>query len=254
MNPLRARWSVRAGSGLALAVAACLPWVAPALTQPENSAPARRLPARVADDSCASVAGLLQGSRVAPAHVTFSLAANYTSSWATVSECARTRSGRWVRTSVTAGRVGSKGFAAPGAKREGDRRSPTGIFTLGTGFGARNPGSRLGYLTLTPRQCWGSTVGSTRYNRPYLGSCPAPDERMFSAVKGAYRQGIVVNYNTAPIVPGRGSAIFVHVRTASATSGCLALPEAAVIRLMRTNRPGDLIIMGVAGQQLPSSP
>ncbi len=252
MTLLLARWLGRIGAGLA--VAAALSSATSAVAQPGNQDPVRRLPARVAEDPCPSVAGLLQGSRRAPARVTFALAATYGSSWATVSECARTRSGRWIRTAVTAGRIGSKGFAAPGEKREGDRRSPTGIFTLGVGFGARNPGSGLGYLTLTPRQCWGSTVGSTRYNRPYLGSCPAPDERMFAAVKGAYRQGIVVNYNTSPIVPGRGSAIFIHVRTASATTGCVALPEAAVIRLMRANRPGDLIIMGVAGQVLPSVP
>lgn len=149
-----------------------------------------------------------------------------------------------MRTATSAGVVGRRGFAAPGAKREGDGRTPTGVFRLGTGFGAADPGSGLGYLRLTPRQCWGSRVGTRTYNRPFRGSCRAPDEAMYRYVHGAYRQGIVIEYNRPVVRQGRGSAIFLHVRTSSATAGCVATTHATVLRIMRQARPGDRIVMG----------
>lgn len=176
--------------------------------------------------------------------VLVALSSSYRASWVTVSECARARSGRFVRLAWTSGRAGSAGFAPPGRKREGDRRSPTGVFRLGSGFGRADPGSGLGYLRLRPDQCWGSRVGSKWYNRPFRGRCVPPDERMYSHVKGAYRQGIVIRYNMDPIRKGRGSAIFLHVRTSGATAGCLSTDEATVVRVMRRFRPGDTVVMG----------
>lgn len=180
----------------------------------------------------------------ASARVLVALSSGYRSSWVTVSECARARSGRFVRLASTSGRVGSAGFAAPGEKREGDRRSPTGVFPVGVGFGRADPGSGLGYLRLRPDQCWGSRVGSKWYNRPFRGRCVPPDERMYSYVRGAYRQGIVIRYNMDPIGQRAGSAIFLHVRTSGATAGCLATDEETVVRVMRRFRPGDTVVMG----------
>jgi L,D-peptidoglycan transpeptidase YkuD (ErfK/YbiS/YcfS/YnhG family) len=38
-------------------------------------------------------------------------------------------------------------------------------------------------------------------------------------------------------VPGRGSAIFLHVGTGSATAGCVSLPRPELIRVLRWMRP-----------------
>ncbi|HRZ36888.1 MAG TPA: hypothetical protein P5534_11050, partial [Candidatus Paceibacterota bacterium] len=53
---------------------------------------------------------------------------------------------------------------------------------------------------------------------------------------GLYDAGIVIEYNTAPIVPGRGSALFVHVWDGDgrkATAGCVALDRARLRDLLR---------------------
>jgi L,D-peptidoglycan transpeptidase YkuD (ErfK/YbiS/YcfS/YnhG family) len=51
----------------------------------------------------------------------------------------------------------------------------------------------------------------------------------------------VVEYNTAPAVPGRGSGIFLHADTGHATNGCVSLPRAELVRLLRRLRPGASI-------------
>jgi len=45
------------------------------------------------------------------------------------------------------------------------------------------------------------------------------------------------SYLPQPGVYGRGSAIFLHVSTGRATNGCVSLPEARLIRLLRWLRP-----------------
>ncbi len=51
-----------------------------------------------------------------------------------------------------------------------------------------------------------------------------------------YRYFAVIEYNAHPVVPGRGSAIFLHV-AAGSTAGCISLPEPQLMRLLRWLRP-----------------
>ena len=48
----------------------------------------------------------------------------------------------------------------------------------------------------------------------------------------AYDYGAAIAYNTAR-TPGRGSAIFLHVGTGSATAGCVSLPKSRLLKLLR---------------------
>ena len=48
-----------------------------------------------------------------------------------------------------------------------------------------------------------------------------------SASPTAYRHLAVIAYNTNPIVPGRGSGIFLHVSPGHPTIGCVSLPRLA---------------------------
>lgn len=197
-------------------------------------------------DPCRAVgAGRVEGLRSRPAHVTLALAAKHGDTAVTVVECRRVTRSRYVQSWAVAGHVGRAGFAPRGAKREGDGRTPTGVFGFGTAFGAGDPGSRTGYLRLRPNSCWGSTVGSARYNTYFRGVCGPADERMFNDVKGAYAQGMLIDYNTAPVRQGLGSAIFFHVSTGGATAGCVSVPASFVTAKIRGTRPGDVIAMGV---------
>jgi len=51
----------------------------------------------------------------------------------------------------------------------------------------------------------------------------------------------VIDYNARPVVPGRGSAIFLHVSAGQATAGCVSLPETTLVRVLRWLRRGALI-------------
>jgi L,D-peptidoglycan transpeptidase YkuD (ErfK/YbiS/YcfS/YnhG family) len=41
-----------------------------------------------------------------------------------------------------------------------------------------------------------------------------------------------------PVVPGRGSGIFLHVQIGKATSGCISLHRAALVHVLRWLDPG----------------
>src|SRR5258707_3597249 len=54
---------------------------------------------------------------------------------------------------------------------------------------------------------------------------------------------VVIGYNTDPVVPGRGSAIFLHVAREdfTPTAGCIAIPREALARLLGLLGPGSTI-------------
>jgi L,D-peptidoglycan transpeptidase YkuD (ErfK/YbiS/YcfS/YnhG family) len=47
----------------------------------------------------------------------------------------------------------------------------------------------------------------------------------------------VVAYNRHPVVPGQGSAIFLHVSDGHPTTGCVSLPVPDLLRVLRALRP-----------------
>ena len=203
-------------------------------------------------DPCRALALGKTRYRPGPArHVVFAVADRYGDTEVTITECARTaRSGRsWRTVLTTRGHVGRNGFAAPGAKREGDGMSPSGSFSLTEAFGEGNPGTALPYRRLRDGgDCWGSTVGDPRYNRYYRGTCLPDDENLSQYMKdGPYKQAVVIDYNRppqSPIVQGHGSAIFLHISAGRPTAGCVSLERPQVEAVMRTLRPHDRIMMG----------
>ena len=65
------------------------------------------------------------------------------------------------------------------------------------------------------------------------GASPEPLHRF-----PAYDYAAVIAYNTARVA-GLGSAIFLHVGTGAATAGCVSLPRARLIKILRWLRPHD---------------
>lgn len=131
----------------------------------------------------------------------------------------------------------AKPFARPGepVKREGDNRSPAGIFGLGQPFGMHATGLP-GYMRLEK----GQTFCVDDVRSPHYGRI-VPRTRAGHGTSGEdmattplYRQGILVAYP-----PNRtqraGSCIFLHVwrRPGSGTAGCIAASEGDITRLQR---------------------
>ena len=68
--------------------------------------------------------------------------------------------------------------------------------------------------------------------------------------KRAYRHFVPIRYNTDPVVPGRGSAIFLHVDWGSPTHGCITLAPSRLTTVLRWLRPAakPLIVIGTKGE------
>ncbi len=139
--------------------------------------------------------------------------------------------GVWTLRFTTDGWLGKNGFRKD--KHEGDGATPTGVFTFGRAFGnAEDPGASLPYLKISPTDVWVDDPASKFYNQ--WARADAPDADWSSAERLAdyekqYKYVASINYNTAPIIPGKGSAIFLHVTTGNPTAGCVAASEAAMV-------------------------
>jgi D-alanyl-D-alanine dipeptidase len=146
---------------------------------------------------------------------------------------------------IVVGRTGlawGVGFDRDGPrKREGDGRSPAGIFTLDTAFGFAPADSvrwvHLPYLPLTANTECVDDTASTHYNAVVERNAVAhvdwqSSEHMRQVMQ--YRLGIIVGYNSAPPVKARGSCIFFHIwgGPRSTTVGCTALDATELARLV----------------------
>ncbi len=144
---------------------------------------------------------------------------------------------RWVRVLGPFDAVlGGKGFAAPDEKREGDRKTPSGVFALGDAFGyAARLDTRLHYRQSGSDDFWVDDVNSPNYNKWVHGDPKAKSFERMHRPDPLYSAGVIVEYNTDPVVKGAGSAIFMHVWRSpdKPTAGCVAMAEANVLALLR---------------------
>lgn len=145
-------------------------------------------------------------------------------------------------------------------KREGDMKSPAGIFNLGSAFGfaAEAPGDwKMPYITLTPSIDCVDDAQSNRYNTIADRSMVTPDwksaEHMRS-VGEAYRWGMVVDQNPAPAKKNGGSCVFMHVWSGvgHGTAGCTAMPQERIEAILGWLNPAahPLLVQMPVGQYL----
>jgi L,D-peptidoglycan transpeptidase YkuD (ErfK/YbiS/YcfS/YnhG family) len=164
--------------------------------------------------------------------------------WQRSGSCWRRVAGPWTA------RLGRSGLSSH--KREGDGATPTGTFRLGgTIYGiAPNPGVRFRYHRLVCGDWWDEDPSSRTYNTFRHVTCGARPSFGGSSealwrITPQYRYFVVIDYNASPVVPGRGSAIFLHV-AAGSTAGCVSLPEQRLVRLLRWLRPTARPLISIA--------
>jgi L,D-peptidoglycan transpeptidase YkuD (ErfK/YbiS/YcfS/YnhG family) len=107
---------------------------------------------------------------------------------------------------------------------------------------APNPGVAYGYHQIVCGDWWDEAPSSAMYNRFVHVPCgTAPpfggDSEALWRVVPQYDYFAVIDYNSSPIVPGSGSAIFIHETTRVPTAGCVALRAPALLALLRWLRP-----------------
>ena len=147
--------------------------------------------------------------------------------------------------------MGQRGISRD--KHEGDRTTPSGAFPFNpVMYGiAANPGVHYRYHRVVCGDWWVEDPASPSYNK--FRHVPCGSRPPFRVVSGdmsesptAYRHLAVIDYNRDPIVPGRGSGIFLHASTGRPTLGCVSLPLPQLLAILRWLRPAKrpLIVIG----------
>lgn len=132
------------------------------------------------------------------------------------------------------------------AKREGDKATPAGCFPLRRVFYRPDrvgpPKTALPVTAIGPSDGWCDDPADPRYNRPVALPYPASHEALWRA-DHVYDIVVELGYNDNPPVPGRGSAIFMHVARPgyAPTEGCVALALADLEAVLAGCAPGDTI-------------
>jgi len=124
-------------------------------------------------------------------------------------------------------------------KVEGDGATPVGTFALRRLFYRADrlvvpPTTILPTVAIEPHDGWCDAPEDSKYNMhvqlPYAASAERLwlDERVYDLI-------VVLGHNDAPVVPGKGSAIFMHVATPdyAPTAGCVALTQADLLTVLK---------------------
>jgi L,D-peptidoglycan transpeptidase YkuD (ErfK/YbiS/YcfS/YnhG family) len=123
-------------------------------------------------------------------------------------------------------------------KREGDGGTPAGIWPLREVLYRPDrlamPVTRLPVRPLQPYDGWCDAPGDARYNKPVRLPYPASAEQLWRG-DHLYDLIVVVGYNDAPVVPGKGSAIFLHLARSdyAPTAGCVAFARRHLLSILR---------------------
>ena len=137
--------------------------------------------------------------------------------------------------------------AKPGVqKKEGDQKSPAGLFRFGTAFGYAPAGEvafKLPYVSITETQICVEDSKSQYYNQIVDETQVTKDwETRESMLRQdeQYKWGIFVKHNMTP-EPESGSCIFFHIwrKEGSGTLGCTAMAEENLLELMQWLDPAQ---------------
>lgn len=145
--------------------------------------------------------------------------------------------------------IGQNGLAAVGDKHEGDGKTPQGTYALKRSFGYA-PQTHLSfpYTQVTPKDKWVDDSASIDYNQ-WVTETTAHSFEILRREDHLYTTAVVIEYNTDPIVPDAGSAIFMHVwrRYDAPTAGCVAMSSRNMRKILATLDPTKqpVIILGV---------
>lgn len=121
-------------------------------------------------------------------------------------------------------------------KHEGDGATPAGHYPLRRLLFRQDRissiASGLPVMPIHASDGWSDDPADPHYNRQVILPHPWHHEDLWRS-DTLYDIVIVIGYNDTPAIPGKGSAIFLHVSIPgmSGTDGCVALPRAAIVRL-----------------------
>ena len=131
--------------------------------------------------------------------------------------------------------IGKNGL---GKTKEGDGKTPVGVFRFTKAFGIlENPGAKMEYTQVNKSHYWVDDSDSNYYNQFVSTEEVSLDwssaEHILDYGK-SYHYVLATSYNLERI-PGKGSAVFLHCTSekSEVTAGCVAVPEVYMREIMR---------------------
>lgn len=135
--------------------------------------------------------------------------------------------GVWTRSATMAGRNGGSGWRED--RREGDRTTPAGVFSLSDAGGfLADPGSLLPYHRDEGLRSGAEAVYGDDYASVF---------DYVIAIDYNRRTGVAPTDDTRPMGWDAGGKIWLHVEHGNPTRGCVALPEEDMEHLLTTLDP-----------------
>ncbi len=156
--------------------------------------------------------------------------------------------------------VGTGGLVAASLKREGDRRTPIGVFPLRYGFFDMSAwpdfprGLTFPFVPLVPDMIW--EEGGPNYNRLVWAENGERTDKRLARLREEplFTIAIPIGYNDAVPEAGRGSALFIHAARSdgSGTAGCVGVKPEHLLEFVRRLEPGMVIDIGL-DETVPTS-
>ncbi|MBM3617421.1 MAG: hypothetical protein FJX23_02630 [Alphaproteobacteria bacterium] len=140
--------------------------------------------------------------------------------------------------------TGKNGFSVE--KREGDNCTPIGTYALRECWYRADkiaaPVTNLPLRVIQPDDGWCDAPEHPAYNTHVKLPFAASHEKLWRE-DDVYDVVVPMGYNDAPIVPGKGSAIFMHVARPGyvGTEGCVALALPDLLEVLKDASPETLI-------------
>ncbi len=144
--------------------------------------------------------------------------------------------------------IGRAGISA--AKREGDGATPEGAFpmrfVLYRPDREVSPGTGLPCRALRRDDGWCDAPTDGAYNRLIILPYPASAEALWRD-DSVYDLIVPLGFNDVPVVPGEGSAIFLHLASAdfAPTAGCVALAREDLLAVLGEADGGSRVVVSL---------
>ena len=121
-------------------------------------------------------------------------------------------------------------------KKEGDYSTPKGIFSLGKVYFREDRlqkiKSPLKIRKIKKNMGWCNDPKDISYNKEINLNSKKKGEKLFRK-DHKYDVFITINHNSNPIIPGKGSAIFLHLtKNYAPTMGCIAIKKDDFFKLL----------------------
>ncbi len=165
--------------------------------------------------------------------VTLCLYENILEDWIDEEESSE-NGGQWKLILETEAIIGRNGL---GKSKEGDGKTPIGVFRFIKAFGIfENPGTEMEYTQVDERHYWVDDSSSNYYNQFISIDEVVLDWESAEHIceyEESYRYVLATTYNSDRI-PGVGSAVFLHCtsKDVEATAGCIAIPEVYMKKIL----------------------